>query len=55
MGIGPTSGAWKALILPLNYTCIFLHVINYITWRLFYATILNIFVKPFLKCYIEIF
>lgn len=19
MGIGPTSGAWKALILPLNY------------------------------------
>ncbi len=21
MGIGPTSGAWKALILPLNYIC----------------------------------
>ena len=31
MRIELTSGAWKALILPLNYTCVFLYVIDYIT------------------------
>ena len=33
MGIEPTSKAWEALILPMNYTCDFRNIVTYFGFK----------------------
>ena len=53
MGIEPTRPAWKAGILPLNYTRILTHIQDVLHWqrKLLYQTkeYVSIVLKNFLK------
>ena len=45
MGIGPTRSAWKAEVLPLNYTRIFFYRFNIISF--FYMFVNTFFIYFF--------